>query len=157
VEYAAYFSAADVENPYPLFTGKGQHETAMARIMQLFSHLQHNLIPLGIQHVPISVYATQDDSHQLVSLLFVNKSSTTQIAQISSRDQFALVSPWHDQTITLAGGSIVEVTLHRGSPPETYATAHSFLVPANNDPTISPLTYTVCGHKTDALAADIPC
>ncbi len=89
-EYAAFFSAAGVDKPYPLFSQDGLHETAMERVMELFAHLQSNLVPLNIQHDPISVYATQDKGSQNVSLLFVNKSATTQLAQItpSKRDLF---------------------------------------------------------------------
>src|SRR5205823_6388051 len=81
VEYAAFYSAEGVDLPYPLFTSDGLHQTAMYRVMQLFSHLQHNLIPIAAQHDPTSIYATQDDKHQAVSLLFVNKLSTAQLAQ----------------------------------------------------------------------------
>ena len=85
-EFVAYFSAEGVSQPYPLFNSDGS-PTAMYRVMELFSHLQPDLIPLQIQHDPISVYATQDDTHQTLSLLFVNKSSTNQLAEVTSQNQ----------------------------------------------------------------------
>ena len=83
VEYVAFFSAEGVDVNYPLFTPGGFQPTPMLRVMQVFSHLQHNLIPVAVQRDPSSIYATQDDTHQTVSLLFINKSATTQLAQYS--------------------------------------------------------------------------
>lgn len=153
-EFVAYFSAEGVDRPYPLFTSDGAHQqTAMFRVMQLFSHLQHNLVPLQVQREPVSVYATQDDASQAVSLLFVNKSGANQLAEVSVQNQFFGISPWRTLDISLKGYSIVLVTMHRGGGAEAY----SYSVPSVDDATISPLKYTVCGHKTDALAYDIPC
>jgi Glycoside hydrolase family 44 len=152
-EYVAFFSAAGVDEPYPLFTQDGLHETAMERVMELFAHLQSNLVPLNIQHDPISVYATQDKGSQNVSLLFVNKSATTQLAQITPQNEILSVSPWHNLNISIAAYSMVVVTLtHNGG-----ATAYSFIAPTSTDAPLPPLTYTVCGHKTDALENSIPC
>ena len=128
----------------------------MGRVMQLFAHLQSNLIPLSIQRDPVSVYATQDNTHQTVSLLFVNKSDTAQLAQIDPVGQF-LVSAWQHLDVSLAADSIVEVTLHRNAGSGTYATAYSYDVPAKTDATTQPLLYTVCGQKQDALSTTVPC
>jgi hypothetical protein len=157
VAYVAFFSTAGVDRPYPLFTGNGLHETPMERVMELFGHLQHNLVPLAVKPEPVSVYATQDDAHQTVSLLFVNKAAMSQLAQINPLTQFATISPWHNLNVSLAGNSIVVVILHRGGGNDGYATAYSYIVPAHDDPTVAPVLYTVCGNKTDALANNIPC
>jgi hypothetical protein len=151
-EFVAYFSAEGVEPPYPLFNANGS-QTAMYRVMELFSHLQPDLIPLQIQHDPVSVYATQDDAHQAVSLLFVNKSSTNQLAEVSSQNQLFGFSPWHSQDISIGADSMVLITLHRNGGAE----ALSFIVPGTDDATINPLKQTVCGKKTDPLGYDIPC
>lgn len=152
-----FFSTVDVENPYPLFEQQGNQESAMFRVMQLFSHLQKNLVPLAVQQTPIGVYATQDSSHQLVSLLFVNSSSQAQVAQIDPLDSVLGISAWQHLTVTLAADSIVEVTLHRNGSASDYATAYSYQVPTTNSPDVQPLLYTVCGQKQDALASNIPC
>jgi hypothetical protein len=152
-EYVAFFSTAGVDKPYPLFSQDGLHETAMERVMELFAHMQSNLVPLDIQHDPISVYATQDKGSQNVSLLFVNKSATTQLAQITPANEIFSVSPWHNLNVSVAGYSMIVVTLTRNGG----ATAYSFNAPTSTDATIPPLTYTVCGHKTDALENSIPC
>jgi hypothetical protein len=153
-DYVAYFSAEGVQAPYPLFNADASYsQTAMYRTMELFSHLQHNVIPLQIQHDPISVYATQDDAHQTVSLLFINKSGANQYAEISPQNQIFGFSPWHTQNISIAAYSMVLVTLHRNGGAE----ALSFLVPRLNDGPINPLKQFVCGKKTDALGYEVPC
>jgi len=121
--------------------------------MQLFSHLQSNLVPLGIQHEPVSVYATQDSTQQNVSLLFINKSATPQLAQITPQNELLSVSPWSELTVSVAGYSMVVITLQRNGG----ASAYSFIAPTTNDPTVPPLNYTVCGNKSDVLANYIPC
>ncbi len=151
--YVAFFSTAGVNTPYPLFSQDGLHETAMTRVMQLFSHLQSNLVPLGIQHEPVSVYATQDSTQQNVSLLFINKSATPQLAQITPQNELLSVSPWSELTVSVAGYSMVVITLQRNGG----ASAYSFIAPTTNDPTVPPLNYTVCGNKSDVLANYIPC
>jgi hypothetical protein len=153
VEYVAFFAAEGVDTPYPLFTTDGLQQTPMFRVMQLFSHLQHNLIPVAAERDPISIYATQDDTHQTVSLLFVNKSDMTQLAQVSAQNQFFGFSSCDNLDISLYRYSITLVTLHRGGGAEAY----SFAVPTTDDATVNPLIYTVCGNKTDALANNIPC
>jgi hypothetical protein len=151
-EFVAYFSAEGVQQPYPLFNTDGS-QTAMYRVMELFSHLQHDLIPLQIQRDPVSVYATQDDTHQTVSLLFINKSGTNEFAEVSSQNQLFGFSPWQTQDISIGANSIVLITMHRSGGAEAF----SFIVPSTTDATINPLIQTVCGNKTDPLGYDVPC
>ena len=151
-EFVSYFSAEGVQQPYPLFNEDGS-QTAMYRVMELFSHLQPDLIPLQIQHDPVSVYATQDDAHQTISLLFVNKSGTNQFAEVSSQNQLFGFSPWHTQDISIGANRIVLITMHRDGGAEAF----SFIVPGIDDATVNPLIQTVCGKKTDLLGYNIPC
>ncbi len=153
VTYVAFFSAEGVDTPYPLFASNGLHQTAMLRVMQLFSHLQDNLVPVAIQNNPISLYATQDDTHQTVSLLFVNKSPVTQLAQVNTQNQFLGIGPWPNMNINLLGYSITLITLHRSGGAEAY----SFDVPTTENSAVGPLKSTICGKTSDALANDIPC
>ncbi|HLQ28763.1 MAG TPA: glycoside hydrolase family 44 protein [Ktedonobacteraceae bacterium] len=145
--------------PYSLFTANGpnsQQPTPMFRVMELFSHLQKNLIPLEAQRDPVSVYATQDDAHNAVSILFINKSPESQLAQVNAESSpFTLnpTSPWNKLDISLAGYSLVVITLHRNGSAEAY----SFIAPTDNDATTAEVLHTQCGHKTDPLANDIPC
>ncbi|HEX9134578.1 MAG TPA: hypothetical protein VF844_19995, partial [Ktedonobacteraceae bacterium] len=153
VNYVAFFSAEGVDTPYPLFSSNGLQQTAMLRVMQVFSHLQNNLIPVAIQREPVSLYATQDNTQQTVSLLFVNKSPVTQLAQVSAQNQFPGSSSWHDLNIRLSGYSITLITLHRDGRAEAY----SYDVPTNDNSDVGPLNYTVCGKASDVLAKDTPC
>ena len=135
VEYVGFFSAEGVDTPYPLITSGGLQQTQMLRVMQMFSHLQPNLVPVDAQRDPISLYATQDNAHNTVSLLFVNKSGTPQLAQISDQNQIFGFSPWHSQDITIAGDSMVLLTMHRDGGAEAY----NYIVPTANDPTTAAL------------------
>jgi hypothetical protein len=154
VAYVAFSSASGVNMPYPLFTTDGLQPTPMLRVMQVLGQLQHNLIPLEVQRDPISVYATQDNAHQTVSLLFINKSSVSQLAQISGGSNLLGISPWAGLDISLSADSIIAVTMHRNNTAEAY----SYIVPAANDSqTAAPVLHTICGHKTDTLANTIPC
>lgn len=151
--YVAFFATEGVDTPYPLFTSDGPHETPMFRVMQLFSHLQHNLIPIETQNQFVNMYATQDNAHNTVSLLFVNNSATTQFAQVSQQNQFFGFSNWEQQDISLYQYSITVVTLHRGGGAEAYI----YRAPAMDDADVGPLSYAVCGHKSDVLANNTPC
>lgn len=153
VENAAFFASEGVDTPYPLFSSDGLQPTPMLRVMQLFARLQNNLIPVATQQDPVSLYATQDDTHHTVSLLFVNKSAQTQLAQVQPQNRFLGISDWHSLDISLYSYSITVITLHSGG----VATADSYDVPASDNAAVDPLTFTVCGHKTDVLASYIPC
>jgi hypothetical protein len=152
-EYVAFFSTEGVDTPYPLFTSNALHETPMLRVMQLFSRLQHNLIPITVQDKSVNMYATQDDVHNTVSLLFINNSETTQFAQVSPQQQFFGSSNWHKQDTSLYRYSITVLTLHRGGGAE----AHIYRVPAIDDANVAPLSYVVCDHQNDVLANEKPC
>lgn len=153
VNYAAFSSVAGINSPYPLFTSQQQTQTPMLRVMQIFSHVQNNLIPVQTQRDPISLYATQDNAHRTVSLLFINKSNTSQLAQISSTNQFLSVGAWPSLNISIAAYSMVVITLHRGGGAEAY----SYITPTTNDGSVTPVIYTVCGNKSNTLASNIPC
>lgn len=151
VSYATFSSASGINAPYPLFTTQGLQQTPMLRVMQIFSHLQHDLIPMQTQRDPISLYATQDGTHRTISLLFINKSATAQLAQISSVNQVFSVSAWPTLNVSIAGYSMVVITLHRNGGAEAYS-----YIPTNSG-NVTPVLHTVCGNKSDALANDIPC
>jgi hypothetical protein len=154
VSYVAFSSVAGAGTPYSLFSA-GQQPTPMFRVMELFSRLQRNLVPLEAQRDPVSVYATQDDSHSTASLLFINKSPTTQLAQISAQNSLFMISPWTSLDVSLKGYSMVVVTLHRnGSGSDE---AYSFIAPANNDASTGLVVHAICGNKTDALPNALPC
>ena len=127
----------------------------MLRVMQLFAHLQHNFVPVQVQSEPVSVYATQDDTKQTVSLLFINKSDVAQQAQVSTDGGFLPVSPsgWGPGVqINLSPYSVVVVTLHRGGGAESY----SFAAPGDG-PSTPALVHTTCGNQGNALTNTTAC
>jgi hypothetical protein len=154
VAYVAFFSTEGVDTPYPLLTSQGLQETPMLRVMQLFAHLQSNFVPVQVQSEPVSVYATQDDTRQTVSLLFVNKSDSVQQAQISTEGTpFPPVSSWPALQVNLNAYSVVVVTLHRGAGADAYS-----LTPTPTAGTTTPaLTHTVCGNQGNVLLHSLPC
>lgn len=156
VDYVGFFSvAADVPRPYPLFDANGTQLTAMGQVMQLFSHLQKNLVPLSLQRDPVSVYATEDDTGQALSLLFINKSYDAQVAQMSSASQIPFLKSWPTQDVHLAPNSMVVLTLHRGQPDASRA--YNLVAQALDQSQSPSLVETVCGHSRDPLSPYIPC
>jgi hypothetical protein len=152
VQYAAFFSAQGVSTPHPLLAGDGQ-ATPMLRVMQLLSRFPQEVIPLQAQHDPVSVYAAQDRGRQSVSLLFVAKGSSDEVAQVGPQDQPFGVGPWPRMDVSLAARSITLVTIRRGGGADAYRLQAS----AADGEAPAPVVHTVCGHKTDALAHDVPC
>ena len=155
VSYVGFFSTEGVAQPYPLFIENGKNMSAMGRVMQMFSHLQKNLLPLSIQREPVSVYATEDDARQTLSVMFVNKSYNPQVAQLSPVNSFASFNDWPAQSVQIAGNSVVVLTLHRGQ--STSSEAYNFVAPTNADKQVKPVNYTLCGHSADQLSPYIPC
>ncbi len=125
----------------------------MLRVIQMFAHMQHNYIPVGTQRDPISLYATQDDPHQTLSLLFINKSSSVQFAHVSVKNQFLGLSAWPDTSINLFGNSLILVTLHRNGGAEAY----SYKVPTNESSGVNQVNFAICGNDPDVLSNDRPC
>ncbi|HTK07794.1 MAG TPA: glycoside hydrolase family 44 protein [Ktedonobacteraceae bacterium] len=154
VGYVSFFGASGVEAGIPLFSADGLHDTAMERVMETFANLQSNLVPMGIQRDPISVYATQNSTHQIVSLLFVNKSNTPQSAQINPVNNFLGLSPWHSVNISVGANSVIVLTLYRdGRAP----IANYFQVSAQNDNQVNSVNQAICGKKADVLDTNVPC
>ncbi|GAC1358391.1 MAG: hypothetical protein NVS2B12_01570 [Ktedonobacteraceae bacterium] len=154
VTYSAFFATEGVEAPYPLFSNYGNvlHETAMLRAMQLFSHLQSNFVPLDIQRTPVSVYATQDDAHQTVGLLFINKSNHAQLAQVVPQSSL-LGNPWPHLDVSMKEYSMTVIALHRDGGAEAY----SYIVPTGTNAEAAPLLHTICAQGGTTLVDNKLC
>jgi hypothetical protein len=138
-EYVAFFSTEGVDSPQPLFLQKDLTGTAMLRVMQLFSHLQSNLVPIQGAQGPVSVYATQDDAHATASLFFVNQTSNSQHISVQTESILpwiswqgislkfqgysmdVLKSSWQGASLTLQGYSMAVLTLHRNESNEVFS------------------------------------
>jgi hypothetical protein len=91
------------------------------------------------------MYATVDgEQRQNVSLVFVNKSSESQVVQVNpAATALSVASPWRSQNLVIGGNSVVLVTLHRNAGAEAY----SFTVPATNDAqnaNVGPMKHVQC-------------
>ena len=115
-DYVAFFSAEGVDSPNPLFLQKDLTETAMLRVMRLFSHLQSNLVPIQGAQGSVSVYATQDNGHTTASLFFVNQTSQSQHISVQA-ESILPWSSWQGASLTLQGYDMTVLTLHRISSP----------------------------------------
>lgn len=138
-DYVAFFSAEGVDSPSPLFLQKDLSATAMLRVMQLFSHLQSNLVPIQGAQGAVSIYATQDSSHATASLFFVNQTSNSQHISVQAESILPwsswsgasvkfqghtidiLKSPWPSASLTLQGYSMAVLTLHRNGGDEIFS------------------------------------
>jgi len=151
-DYVAFFSTEGMDSPDPLFLSNNLTETAMLRVMQLFSHVQSHLVPVQGAQGPVGVYATQDDGHATASLFFVNQTSQSQ--QISVQAESMLPwsswqglqgrSSWQAASLTLPGDSMAVLTLHRDGSDEMF----SFDNTASGQQAAPEVQHVVCGSGT---------
>lgn len=158
IDYIAFFSTEGVDSPTPLFLRNGLAETSVLRMMQLFTHLQSNLIPIAGAQNLVSIYATQDDSRATVSLFFVNQTSNS--LHISVQTENILpenilpknilpenILPWRSATganLMLPGYSMAVLTLHRNGGGEVFRFNNTV-----SERQVAPeIQYTLCSRKT---------
>ncbi len=146
VEYVAFFSTEGVNAPYPLFAQPKLSETSLLRVMQLFAHLQNNLVPLQGQNGPISIYATQDGKHNTVSLFLINSTATDQRVSIHA-DSVLPLSAWHSVNVSVSGYEMLVLTMHRNGSNETLRFSNA--LPAQQN--IAELQHMQCGNNTDRM------
>ncbi len=154
VDYVAFFSTEGVDSPNPLFLQKGLTQTAMLRVMQLFTHLQSRLVPVQGAQGPISIYATQDGGGATASLFFVNQTSQSQqiivqaenILPWGSWQGLQAWSPWQSTNLTLQGDSMAVLTLHRNGSDEMF----SFDNTVSESPGAPEVEHVDCSHVTGA-------
>lgn len=144
VEYVAFFSTEGVNVPYPLFSQPKLSETALLRVMQLFAHLQNNLVPLQGQSGPITIYATQDGTHNTVSLFLINKTATDQQVSIHA-DSVLPLSSWHSVNVTIHGYDMQVLTLHRNGTNEALRFSNSHTTQQDTPE----FQHVLCGNNTD--------
>ncbi len=144
VEYVAFFSTEGVNAPYPLFALPNLHETSLLRVMQLFAHLQNNLVPLQGQSGSVIIYATQDGMHNTVSLFLINKTATDQQVSIHA-DSVLPLSSWHSVNVTLHSYDMQVLTLHRNGTNEALRFSNSLSTQQGTPE----LQSVLCNNNTD--------
>jgi hypothetical protein len=128
-DYVAFFSTEGVDSPNPLFLQKGLAGTAMLRVMQVFSHLQSQLVPVQSPSGPVSIYATQDADHGTASLLFINQTALSQRISVQAESiqpwgswqALQAWSSWQATSLVLPGYSMAVLTLHRSGSDEAFS------------------------------------
>lgn len=143
IEYIAFFSTEGVDSPTPLFLRNGLTETAMLRVMQLFTHLQSNLVPIAGTQNLVSVYATQDASHATTSLFFVNQTGNSQHISVHT-DNTLPWNLWQGTSLVLPGYSMAVLTLHRNGGDEVFLFDNT----VSERQTAPAIQYTLCNRKT---------
>ncbi len=144
VQYVAFFSAEGVNIPYPLFTQKGLQQTAMLRVMQLFAGLQHNFVQ-GAQG-PVSLYATQNQGHTTVSILFINKTGESQLVHVADSSMLP-ISLWRQADLTIPAYGMSVLTLHRNGSDEAY----SFSNQEHTQQAVPDINHLVCSNTNSTL------
>jgi hypothetical protein len=149
VNYVILFSTEGVDSPNPLFLQNDLTETPMLRVMQVFSHMRAQLVPVEGAPGPVSVYGTEDDDHASASLFFVNQHSFSQHISVQAQSilpwspqQGALVawSSWQGASLTLPGYSMAVLTLHRTGNDEVFIFNNSISAPHG----APPVQHVVC-------------
>jgi hypothetical protein len=151
-DYVAFFSTEGVDSPNPLFLQKDLAQTAMLRVMQLFSHVQSRLVPVQGMQESVSVYATQDSNHTSVSLFLVNQTSLSQsitvqaenILPLGSWEGLQALSLWRPASLTLQGYSMAVLTLHRNGNDELF----SFDNTVSQQQIVPEVQHIVCSSTT---------
>jgi hypothetical protein len=146
VPYVAFFSTEGVNAPYPLFLQQGLQETAMLRTMQLFSQLQPGFVPIQGEYSTVSMYATQDQRHENVSMLLINKTDASQKVNVQS-SSFLPFSPWQHANLTISAYSMVVLTLHRGGSDEAF----SFSASGNAQQATPAIQHLTCGNNAGSI------
>jgi len=146
VPYVAFFSTEGVNAPYPLFLQQGLQETAMLRTMQLFSQLQPGFVPIQGEYGTVSMYATQDQGHENVSVLLINKTDASQKVNVQSAS-FLPFSPWQHADLTIPAYSMVVLALHRGGSDEAF----SFSTNGNAQQAAPAIQHLTCGNNTGSI------
>jgi Glycoside hydrolase family 44 len=109
VGYVDFFAARSLEQPDMLLSGSGG-ATPLYRVMQLYTHMAPTVLPLGGTPGPVSIYAATSTARDTLTLMLVNKSSTTAAIAVDPLHGF---SPWHSARLTVPPYAIVCAVLHR--------------------------------------------
>lgn len=143
VQYVAFFSTEGVDSPYPLFTRKGLQQTAMLRVMQLFARLQPDFVQS--EQGPVSLYATQNQAHTTVSILFINKTGKSQQVHVAGSSILPF-GFWQQASLSIPAYGMSVLTLQRGGSDNAY----SFTNQENTQQTVPDISQLVCGSNGDS-------
>lgn len=132
VAYIDFFGLQGITHPYMLLGGDGA-PTPLSHVMELYHHMQSQLIPVGGAADPVSVYASvSKDGHHL-ALMLVNKSPTPAAVSVQPHGLF---SGWSTIHTSVPAYGIVCVTMDDSGGGMTYLYAPTASMVAHGAPGI---------------------
>ncbi|WIG59803.1 MAG: hypothetical protein OJF49_002550 [Ktedonobacterales bacterium] len=110
-EYVDFFALRGIDQPYGMLTGAGD-ETPLLHVVQMYQHMQPEVIPVGGTSGPVSLYAATNADRSIATLFFVNSTAADAAVSITPSGPF---SAWHAASVTVPPYGVVCVELHRNS------------------------------------------
>jgi len=104
-----FFAARGLEHPYSLLTAEG-HATPLYRAMQLYTHMAPDVIAVGSAGNPVSVYAATNGTHDMITLMLVNKSPGEAAVSMGPTQP---LSAWQSRQFSLPPYAMACVVLRR--------------------------------------------
>lgn len=130
VAYIDFFGLQGIEEPYMLLDAKG-NPTPLSRVMELYRHMEPEMVPVGGASDPVSVYASTTSDHHHLALMLINKGPASAAVDVQSQAWF---SGWPATHVTVPAYGIVCVTLDDSGSGQTYLYAPTADMVAHNNP-----------------------
>lgn len=129
VAYVDYFGLQGINQPYMLLNESGA-QTPLSRVMELYRHMEPEMIPVGGASSPVSIYASASKDNSHLALMLVNKGPTTAAVVVQPHGWF---SGWSTVHTTVPAYGIECVTLDNSGGGETYSYAPTANMVAHGD------------------------
>jgi hypothetical protein len=117
--YVDFSSARSAQQPSSLLNGVGT-VTPLARVMQLYRHMEPDALPVEVAATPVGIYAATDAAQDRVSLMLVNKSPNQVTVSV---DPVRAFSSWSSRELTVPPYAVVCVVMARGGGESLYVYA----------------------------------
>ncbi len=132
VSYIDFFGLQGIEQPYMLLDAHGD-PTPLSRVMELYRHMEPEMIPVGGSSGPVSLYASASSDHHHLALMLINKAPTAAAVDIQSQAWF---TGWPNAHVTVPAYGIVCVMLNDSGAGQTYLYAPTASMVAHGEPGI---------------------
>ena len=129
VNIVSFFAARGLPLQDMLLTLKGK-PTPLYYVMQLYNHMARNVIQVGGTPGPVSVYASTSPSHDVITLMFVNKSPNASMVSIAPGQTF---SGWRDMRLDVPPYTVVCAVVYPGGSGQAYTYGPSATMLAHGD------------------------
>ncbi|HEX8732455.1 MAG TPA: glycoside hydrolase family 44 protein [Ktedonobacterales bacterium] len=129
VNIVGFFAARGLPLKDMLLTLAG-NPTPLYYVMRLYSHMAKDVIQVGGTPGPVSVYAATSPSHDVITLMFVNKSPNAAMVSIAPGQAF---SGWRDMRLDVPPYTTVCAVVYPGGSGQTYTYGPSATMLAHGD------------------------